>query len=104
MEFESIQKIVEAEQKADQIKEDAKQRAKTILVQAENAKENSRTYFKAQLHSKEKELQKMQLEQNAHEISRIKANTTEKLQRIREISQEKMSQAVEQIFSKVVKL
>lgn len=104
MEFESIQKIVEAEQEAEKIKEEAQQKAKAILAQVEKAKENSIVYFKSQLFSKQKELEKTQEEQNAQEKTKIKAEAIEKLQQIREISPEKLSQAVEKIFSKVIKL
>ena len=104
MEFESIQKIVEAEQEAEKIKEEAQQKAKAILAQVEKAKENSIVYFKSQLFSKQKELEKTQEEQNAQEKAKIKADAIEKLQQIREISPEKLSQAVEKIFSKVIKL
>ena len=104
MEFESIQKIVEAEQEAEKIKEEAQQKAKAILAQVEKTKENSIVYFKSQLFSKQKELEKTQEEQNAQEKAKIKADAIEKLQQIREISPEKLSQAVEKIFSKVIKL
>lgn len=104
MEFESIKKIVEAEQKAEIIKEEAEQKAKAILAQVEKSKENNIAYFKSQLFSKQKELEKTQEEQNAQAKTKIKADAIEKLQKIREISPEKLSQAVDQIFSKVIKL
>ena len=104
MEFESIKKIVEAEQEAERIKEDAQQKAQSILAQAEKTKEKNGVYFKSQLYAKQKELEQEEKEKNAETISRIKAETTEKLQKIREGSQGKISEAVERIFSKVVKL
>lgn len=104
MEFESIKKIVEAEQEAEQIKKQAMQDAEKLLQQAENSKEKSTSYFKAQLYSKQKELEKEQTEEITGKISKIKADATEKVQRIKETSQEKISEAVERIFSKVIKL
>ena len=104
MEFESIKKIVEAEQEAERIKNDAQQKAKAILAEAEKTKENNIVYFKSQFYTKQKELEQEQKEQNAETISKIKADSTEKLQEIREGSQGKISEAVERIFSKVVKL
>ena len=67
MEFDSIKKIVEAEKKAEAIKLEAKQKATTILEQAENSKENNRLYFKRQLENKEKELKK----EKAEEMSKM---------------------------------
>lgn len=104
MEFESIKKIVEAEQEAEQIKKQAMQEAEKLLQQAENSKEKSSTYFKSQLYSKQKELKKEQAEEITGKISKIKADATEKVQRIKETSQGKISEAVERIFSKVIKL
>lgn len=104
MDFESIKKIVEAEQEAEQIKKQAMQEAEKLLQQAENSKEKSSTYFKSQLYSKQKELKKEQAEEITGKISKIKADATEKVQRIKETSQGKISEAVERIFSKVIKL
>ena len=104
MEFESIKKIVEAEQEAEKIKKDAQQKAKAILAETEKTKENNIVYFKSQLYTKQKELEQEQKEKNAETISKIKAESTEKLQAIREGTQGKISDAVERIFAKVVKL
>lgn len=104
MEFESIKKIVEAEQEAEQIKENARQKAEAILAQTERTKENVKVYFSSQFYAKQKEFEQEQKEKNTETISKIKADSTEKLQKIKEDSKEKISEAVEKIFSKVVKL
>ena len=104
MEFESIKKIVEAEQEAEKIKEDAQQKAKAILAQTEKTKENMIVYFKSQFYAKQKEFEQEQNEKNAEKISKIKGDTAENLRKIKEESQGKISEAVERIFSKVIKL
>ena len=104
MEFESIKKIVEAEQEADRIIDEAKRKAKTLLEQVEKTKVSNNLYFKSQLDTKQKDLEKEQEEANRQKITSIKAAITEKVQKIREIPQEKMEEAIERIFSKVVKL
>ena len=103
MELESIKKIVEAEQEAEKIKNDAMQKAKTILEKAKNTRESSKSYFKGQLEEKRKELEKEYAEKNVKTIHKIKNDTTERLQKIRENSEGKISQAVEQVFFKVIK-
>ena len=45
MEFESIKKIVEAEQEAKRLKAQAMQEAEQLLEQAKNSKEKSNIYF-----------------------------------------------------------
>lgn len=104
MEFDSIKKIVEAEKKAENIKQDAKQKANVILEQAEESKEKNRLYFKRQLENKEKELKKEQAEENAKIISKMQAETTEKLQKLKDTLQGDISEAVDKIFVKVIKI
>lgn len=104
MEFDSIKKIVEAEKKAEAIKLEAKQKATTILEQAENSKENNRLYFKRQLENKEKELKKEKAEENAKRISKIQAETTEKLQKLKDTLLGDTEAAVDKIFAKVIKI
>lgn len=104
MEFESIQKIVEAEKEAENIKQDAKQKAKMILERAENSKESIYLYYKAQLESKEKELKKEQAEENERKISKIQAETTEKLQNLKGTLERNVEQAVDKIFAKIINI
>ena len=104
MEMESIKKIVEAEKTAENIKQDAIQKAKIILEQAEKSKEKNRLYFKGLLENKEKELKKEKTEENKKKISKIQAETTEKLQELQDTLQGKVSEAVDKIFAKVIKI
>lgn len=104
MELESIKKIVEAEKEAENKKQAAKQRAKIILDQAEASKKTNLDYFKNNLNKKEEELQK----QKEEEISKMKlksqAETNEKIQDLNTTAEERLDQAVKQIFEKVVKI
>ena len=102
--MESIKKIVEAEKTAENIKQDAIQKAKIILEQAEKSKEKNRLYFKGLLENKEKELKKEKTEENKKKISKIQAETTEKLQELQDTLQGKVSEAVDKIFAKVIKI
>ena len=104
MEMESIKKIVEAEKTAENIKQDAKQKANIILEQAEKSKEKNRLYFKGLLENKEKELKKEKEEENEKKISKIQAETTRKLQELNDTLQGKVSEAVDKIFAKVIKI
>lgn len=104
MEFESIKKIVEAEKKAENIKQDARQEAQIIMDQAENSKENNRLYFKGQLENKENELKKEKAEENAKRIAKIQAEKTEMLQKLKDTLQENVTEAVDKIFAKVIKI
>lgn len=104
MEFESIKKIVEAEKKADNIKQAARQEAQIIMDQAENSREKNRLYFKGQLENKENELKKEQAEENAKRIAKIQAEKTEMLQKLKDTLQENVTEAVDKIFAKVIKI
>lgn len=104
MEFESIKKIVEAEKKADNIKQAARQEAQIIMDQAENSREKNRLYFKVQLENKENELKKEQAEENAKRIAKIQAEKTEMLQKLKDTLQENVTEAVDKIFAKVIKI
>lgn len=104
MEFESIKKIVEAEKEAENIKQDAKQKANIILERAKNSKENIYLYYKGQLETKEKELKKEQTEENAKKVTKIQAETTQKLQKLKHTLEQDVSKAVDKIFAKVIKI
>lgn len=104
MEFESIKKIVEAEKEAESKKTEAKQKAKEIIEKAESSKETNRVYFKGQLERKEKDLQKEKLEENAKKISKIQAETNEKLRKLKAMLNENVPEAVERIYNKVIKI
>lgn len=104
MEFESIKKIVEAEKKAENIKQAARQEAQIIMDQAENSREKNRLYFKVQLENKENELKKEQAEENAKRIAKIQAEKTEMLQKLKDTLQENVTEAVDKIFAKVIKI
>lgn len=104
MEFESIKKIVEAEKKAENIKQAARQEAQIIMDQAENSREKNRLYFKRQLENKENELKKEQAEENAKRIAKIQAEKTEMLQKLKDTLQENVTEAVDKIFAKVIKI
>lgn len=104
MEFESIKKIVEAEKEAENIKQDAKQKAKIILERAEKSKETSYLYHKGQLETKEKKLKEEQAEENAKRIAKIQAETTEKLQKLKDTLEKDVEEAVDKIFAKVIKI
>ncbi|MCI8749637.1 MAG: hypothetical protein HFH67_17570 [Lachnospiraceae bacterium] len=104
MELESIRKIVEAEKEAENKKEEAKQKAKVIIEKAENSKEINRVYFKGQLERREKELRKEKAEENTKKISKIQAETNEKLQKLKAVLNENVPEAVEKIYNKVIKI
>lgn len=104
MELESIRKIVEAEKEAENKKEEAKQKAKVIIEKAENSKEINRVYFKGQLERREKELRKEKAEENIKKISKIQAETNEKLQKLKAVLNENVPEAVEKIYNKVIKI
>ena len=104
MEFGSIQKIVEAEKEAENIKQEAKQKAKTMIEKAEASKEDNRIYFKGQLERREKELQKEKSEENAKIKVKIQAGTNEKLQKLEITLKEKVPEAVDKIFNKVIQI
>lgn len=104
MEFESIKKIVETEKEAENKKAEAKQKAKAIIEKAKSSKETNRVYFKAQLERKEKDLRKEKSEENAKRITKIQAETNEKLQKLKAILNENVPEAVEKIYNKVIKI
>ena len=60
MELDSIKKIVEAEKKANEIKEQANLEAQEIIQEAEKTKEESKLFYKRQLDLKLQELRKEQ--------------------------------------------
>lgn len=104
MEFGSIQKIIETEKEAENIKQESKQKAKMILEKAENSREDNRVYFKGQLERREKELKKEKLEENAKLKVKIQASTNEELQRLEITLKEKVPEAVDKIFNKVIQI
>ncbi len=104
MELESIKKIVEAEKEAENKKIEARQKAKAIIEQAENLKETNRVYFKGQIERKEKEFKKEKSEENKKIITKIQAQTNEKLQKLQSILNENVPEAVEKIYNKVIKI
>lgn len=104
MEFESIRKIMEAEKEAESRKESAKQKAKEILEQAEKSKETHRVYFKGQLNRKAEDLQKEKAEENAKKKVKIQAETDEKIRKLQATLHGNLSEAVDKIFSEVIKI
>ena len=104
MELDSIKKVVDAEKKANEIKEKAMSEAQRIIQEAEKTKETSKLFYKRQLDIKLNELRQAQ-EQNAKIcIEEIKARANQTVKKINERSKENMQKAVEEIFAKVVNI
>lgn len=104
MEFESIKKIVETEKEAQQIKEEASKKARSILERVEQTKENRRVYFKGQLENRVASLKKEQNEANKQQIVNIKVASEEKVRKINSGLNENMDKAVEKIFEEIIKI
>ncbi len=104
MEFDSIKKIVEAETKAEDMKQKAKQEAKAILEKAENSKESMELYFKKQLELKKKNLEKEKSEETTMEIKKLREQTDVNLKKLRKSSEENIPKAVDTIFQKIIRI
>lgn len=104
MEFESIKRIMETEKEAERKKEVAKQKAKEILEHAQNSKESNRVYFKGQLERKTEDLRKEKEEENKKEKVKIQAQTNENLRKLQATLHGNLSEAVDKIFSEVIKI
>ncbi len=104
MEFESIKKIVEAENKANEIKENAKEEAKTILAKTENSKKSMELYINGQLENKKKNLENTKLEEKEKKITKLREETEVKLNNIRKNSEENIPRAVDAVFRKVINI
>lgn len=104
MEFESIKRIMETEKEAERKREVAKQKAKEILEHAHNSKESNRVYFKGQLERKTEDLRKEKNEENKKEKVKIQAQTNEKLRKLQATLHGNLSEAVDKIFSEVIKI
>ncbi len=104
MEFESIKRIMETEKEAERKREVAKQKAKEILEHAHNSKESNRVYFKGQLERKTEDLRKEKNEENKKEKVKIQAQTNEKLRKLQATLHGNLSEAVDKIFSEVLKI
>lgn len=104
MELESIKKIVDTEKEADRIQEEAIKKAQKILEKAEESKENNRVYFKGQLETRLKELEKEQKEANEIKITNVKAVSNDKIRKLKNGIQENMEKAVNKVYEEVIKI
>lgn len=104
MEFDSIKKIVDTEKEADRIQEEAIKKAQKILEKAEESKENNRVYFKGQLETRLKELEKEQKEANEIKITNVKAVSNDKIRKLKNGIQENMEKAVNKVYEEVIKI
>ncbi len=104
MEFDSIQKIVEAEKEAELIKKRAEEEAKDILEKAELTKKKNKVYFKGQLESKLKDLQKEEQEKNELKITNIKAVSSERIRKLKNQLEGNIDKATDKIYEKVIKI
>ena len=102
MELDSIKKIVQAEKQAEEIKEQAKQKAEETMRNAIESKSQKELFAKRRIEDKKRFLEQKSKDDNAEEIRRISQATKQECELLERKASEKMQMAVDAVFKEVI--
>lgn len=102
MELNSVRKIAETEEEADEIIQKAKQHAEKIIQSAIDSKEQKEAQAKKRIDDARKDIEQKTTAENVDTINEISYQTKSECETIERKANEKMQTAIDAIFKEVI--
>lgn len=102
MELDSINRVFQTENQAEEIKKQAKLQAEKLIQNAIDSKSQKESFAKKRIEVKKEVLQKQAKDENAEIISRIAEITKQECEQIELKAGENLQDAVDAIFKEVI--
>ena len=102
MELESINRIFQTEQKANEILENAKEQAEQLIKNAIDSQESKELFAKKRVNGMRQTLEQKVKDENTEKIREIAEFTEQECSLIEKKAREKMQDAVNAVFKEVI--
>ena len=102
MELESINRIFQTEQKANEILENAKKQAEQLIKNTIDSQESKELFAKKRVYGMRQTLEQKVKDENTEKIREIAEFTEQECNLIEKKSREKMQDAVNAVFKEVI--